>query len=295
VPNPRAYLEDSLVRWVDRGTLIRRDAQLMLEGLEGKGRLLEELRERIKEHRRDDISQLTNARRETQLQWDERLKRLEGWIASGAEVGQNSGRLHAWKNSALWFDHARKIGERYGLALEPKAARLEKQLLELAEKVRLWSDRLLLKEADVRGFVERETVKGMEVLISSARKRPYLDFVYAEREEEARLAGEFKRLRGAANHALERFTRADKWASQKVLANPAYFEIRKNQILDLWSPIQRRIQQIREGTLNQALAFEEGRRRLRWFYDAVQRMRVVHETAPRRKPLLERLFKPQED
>ena len=269
---------------------------MLVEGVQIKGRLLDELRETIRRHRQDDRSQLTGARRQRWSQWDERLKRLAEWSASGAALGQGSDRALAWKNSILWFDRAARIGQNYRPALEKKLARLEKQLFQLGESVRSWSDRLILKEAELRGFLERETVKGMDILISSARKRPLLDFVYAEREEEARLAREFKSVRGAVNLTLGRFAQAEKAVSQKALAHPGYFENRKNSLLGSWEAVQKRFYQLREETLNQALSFEEGRRRLRWVYDTVQRLRVVHETPPlRRRPLLERLFKSAEN
>ena len=73
--------------------------------------------------------------------------------------------------------------------------------------------------------------------------------------------------------------------------NPAYFEVHKNQLVALSVGTQKRFERIREAILGQALVFEEGRRRLRWIYEIVQGMRVVAESAPRPKPLLERLFK----
>jgi hypothetical protein len=46
--------------------------------------------------------------------------------------------------------------------------------------------------------------------------------------------------------------------------------------------------------LRHALDFEEGRRRLRWIYEQVQRMRVVQDSPAVRRPLLERFFRPEE-
>ena len=114
-------------------------------------------------------------------------------------------------------------------------------------------------------------------------------------EEEGRIAIELKTLRAAINQSLERLGRADRWVAERATANPAHFEVRKNQLLETWHPLHERFAGVREAVLRQALDFEEGRRRLRWIYEQVQRMRVVEDrvAAPRR-PFLERFFRPQE-
>ncbi len=267
---------------------------MLLEGLEGKATYLNGLREQIRKHRSEDFAQLSEAQQQAQFRWDERLRRLEEWMASGTSLGHASEKLSAWRTSVIWFDHALEIGNRFAAALDAKAARYEKQLTELTQQVQQWLDRLILKEVELKEFIQRQATKGTEILISSARKRPYLDFVYVEREEEGRLARAFKTVRGAANHSLDRFARAEKWAAERVTVNPGYFEIQKNQVLDAWRQPQKRFQTIREGVLEQALSFEEGRRRLREIYEIVQRMRVVQETPPRPRPLLERLFNKQD-
>ena len=210
---------------------MRRDVEMMLDGIEVKSHFLETMRIRVARNRQEDLEQLRDARRETWDQWDERLKRVEEWMAQGAGLYNSSSQIQAWKISTSWFERGQAILERYSARLEKAAAPLEKSLVTLGEKMNEWSDRLVIKEADLRLFVEREEIKGMEVLVSAARKQPYLDFIYAERDEEARLAREFKNIRGAANHALERFSRAEKWSEERALVNPAHFESRKNNIL----------------------------------------------------------------
>lgn len=290
MPSPSLYLEASLARWSSCGSLARRDLELALEDLQVKLDTFKGLREVIRRHRHEDLGQLAAARQEARSRWEERLTRLEEWTASAEVLGQSSRRQCAWRDSALWFDRAQTISRRYGAMLEKKAVRLEKDLAALGERIQQWSDRLFLKQKELKEFAAREAFKGTEIFVSSARKRPYLDFVYAEREEEARLARQLKGARGSANHALARLARFETRAAQNADTSPAYFEIRKNQLLDGWRPVQRRFAKIREAALNQALAFEEGRPRLRGIYETIQRMRVIQETPPRRRPLLDRLF-----
>lgn len=157
-----------------------------------------------------------------------------------------------------------------------------------------WGDRLRLKEADLREFAERQAVKTTEVQVSKARKQPYLDFLFIEREEEGRMALEFKAIRASANRMLERLAHADQWAHQRAAADPAHFETQKVQLLETWRAFPPRFGELREAVLRYALDFEEGRRRLRWIYEQVQRMRVVQDVPGARRPLLERFFRPEE-
>lgn len=294
MPNPSPYLADTLARWKDRNSLIRRDVEIMLEGLKVKGLLLDDLRQKVRKHRQEDIAQLEEARRESWTSWDERLKRLEKWMASGAKLKNAAANVVAWRQSALGFDRARELGLKYATSLERKAANIEKNLTELSERMKQWAERLRSKEADLREFAERHSLKTVEVLVSKARKQPYLDFVFSEREEEGRISMGFKDLRASANRALERITRADQWVADRAAANPSHFEERKSSLLGTWHPFHQRFSELREAVLQQALDFEEGRKRLRWIYEQVQRMRVVQESVPARRPLLERFFRPEE-
>ena len=126
---------------------------------------------------------------------------------------------------------------------------------------------------------------------------PYLDFVYAEREEEGRLSREIKLLRLGTQNILARFARADRWASDKVRSNPAQFEVRKTQLLNMWRSFQTRSQALQNEMPIRETAFDEGRRRLRWIYESIQRMRVLDDVVvpPKRKPLLYRLFNINDD
>jgi len=287
---PSAYLKTSLARFNDRGALIRRDVELMLEGLRVKGRFLDELCQKIRRHREEDFAPLREARREAWASWDERLKRVEEWMGSTADLHRSATMLRAWRDSALGFDRAYALSRKYTASLEQKAAKFENKLHALGERLRDWTSRLGTKEAELREFVERQAVKDTEILVSKARKRPYLDFVFNEREEEGRISLELKKLRTTANRVLERIASAEKWAAQKAESNPDQFEAKKTYLVESWRPFHGRFTALREAALNQALEFEEGRRRLRWIYEQVQRMRVVEESVPQRRPLLQRLF-----
>jgi hypothetical protein len=294
LPSPSPYLQSTTARWKDRNALIRRDIEIMLEGLKPKGLLLDDLRQRVRKHRQEDIVQLKEARRESWASWEERLKRLEKWMAEGATLKNATANLIAWRQSALGFDRARELGQKYARTLEPKAVKMEKKLSELSERMKQWAERLRAMEVDLREFAERHADKTAEVLVSKARKRPYLDFVFIEREEEGRLALDFKSIRATANRALERIARADQWVADRAAANPAHFEERKSSLLETWRPFYKRFSELREAVLHQAIDFEESRKRLRWIYDQVQRMRIVQDSIPARRPLLERLFRPEE-
>lgn len=294
MPSPSPYLEATLSRWKDRNALVRRDIEIMLEGLNIKGELLSDLRQRVHRHRLDDIEQLREARRQNWTSWDERLKRMEKWMASGARIQNGVANVVAWRQSALGFDRARDLSKHYAALLESKALRLEAKRAMLADRTQQWAERLRVMEVDLKEFAERHASKTTEVLVSKARKQPYLDFVYLEREIEGKITLEFKDIRASVNRVLERLGRADQWVADRAAANPDHFEARKSTLLETWQPFHQKFGDIRENILHQALEFEEGRRRLRWIYEQVQRMRVVHESAPARRPFLERLFRPEE-
>jgi chromosome segregation ATPase len=295
VSSPSSYLEASLSRLNDRVSLIRRDVELMLEGLHVKGRFLDELRENVRRHREEDFAQLREARRETWASWDERLKRVEEWMGAAAGLHRSATTLRAWRDSSLGFDRALTLSQKYAATLEQKAKKVEEKLVVLAERMHDWTKRLSAMEAELREFVERQAVKSTEILVSKARKRPYLEFVFNEREEEGRISLELKKLRTTANRVLERIARAEKWAAERAEANPDHFEARRTSLVESWRPFHGRFTSLREAALHQALDFEEGRRRLRWIYEQVQRMRVVEESVPQRRPLLQRLFKSKEE
>ena len=294
LPSPSPYLQATLSRWQDRNALIRRDVEIMLEGLKLKGLLLDDLRQTVRKHRQEDIAQLEEARRQSWPSWEARLRRLEKWMAAGAQLKNSAAIVVAWRQSALGFDRASGLGQKYARTMEHKAAKNEKKLSELSERMKQWAERLRAMEVDLREFDARHPDKAAEVLVSKARKRPYLDFVFAERDEEGRLALGFKGLRATANRALERIARADQWVADRAAANPEHFEARKNTLLETWRPFHRRFSDLRAAILLQALDFEEGRKRLRWIYDQVQRMRIVQDSFPVHRPLLERLFRPEE-
>jgi hypothetical protein len=275
--------------------LVRRDAEMALEGLHTKGLFLEGLQKKISEHRRDDRAQLTSARQDAWKLWDERLARLEEWMASAGALNRSSKGVLAWRDTALWFDRAQDIAQRFTAVFEARIARMEAKLDGLTEGLRRWSERLAKKEGELREFLDRQTDKGAEILMSSARKRPHLDFVYLEREEEGRLAVELKGLSAGIRRGLERLARPETWIEQKANSNPAHFEIRRNQIIAAWRPLQPRLDAISEGALVQGLTFEEGRRRLRRLYEIVQRMRVIPDAPPHRRPFLHRLFNLQDE
>ena len=216
--SPSPYLEESWIRWADRGSLVRRDITMLLGGFAAKKQLLESLREKIEEHRRDDRQQLVTAREESWQRWDERLGRLAEWKSSLAPLHQSSKRLAAWRDSTLWFDRVQTVGQRLADGLGSAADRLEKKIDVLSEKMNAWSSRLMAKEMELRDYVGQRT--GTDLMISSARRAPYLDFLFHEREEEGLLARELKSIGGAAGRALKRLSRASPGRFKKPMPIP---------------------------------------------------------------------------
>lgn len=289
--SPSNYLEATQKRFKDRASLIRRDIDIMLEGLSSKKQFLGDLRTQTLRHRSEDVAQLAEARLQLWASWDERLKRIEEWMRVAAELKRSSSSLNAWRESARGFERLQSMADRYKAGLERRARTFGDDLAALTDSMNIWDGRLRVKEAEVRAFLDKQTSKTSEIMVSKARKKPFLDFVYLEREEEGRLALRMKAVRSTVNRMLERLTRAQEWVVARAAQNPEEFGARKDAFLETLKPFHKLFTGLRESALEQALAFEGGRQRLRWIYEQVQRMRVVQETPSERAPLLERLFK----
>lgn len=293
--SPSPYLQESWVRWANRGTLTRRDIELLLGGFQAKSRVIEGLRQKIHEHRRDDLAQLTAAREEAYQRWDERLSRLREWGASADTLTRTSNRLASWKETAQWFDRAHAISRRFTGNLEQSIGKIEKRLLGLENRLQQWLGRLSLKEAELQEIVNRQTDQTTDLMVSKARKAPYLDFLFLEREEEGRISQEFRKISAEVRRALHRLSLPEAWIAQKTTNFQAYFEIRKNQIFEPWRPLQQKLDALSEETLHLGLAFEEGRKRLRRIYEMVQKMKIVESSFTAPRPLLHRLFNLKDD
>jgi hypothetical protein len=266
-----------------------RDREMALDEARSKGRALSELCRTMDRHRTEDLEQLSSARQQLWARWDERLKRLAEWSATAKALHQSSLEIKSLRAATVWFGRAPQIAERYVQQLENKSFRFEKELMELRERLGQWMDRLSLKEAEVKRFVENEAVKTTEILVSATRKRIHMDFVYNEKDEEARIARRFRLLRQRVYLIVRRLSRGEKWLPPIVETHAAVFEVRKKELLESWRPAEERYRQLEEAVLKWAGVFEEGRQRLRWIYETARQMRVV-ETTLRRRPLLERLF-----
>jgi hypothetical protein len=263
---------------------------MALEGFQSKTRFIADFRQQVVRHRREDLDQLREARQEAARRWEERFGRFAEWSASAAAQRQVASGLLAWKEGAVWLDRAQGVGLRYAGHLERKAERLGSQALAAAARLRRWADRLILKEGELRDFLNRQTVQTAEILVSSARKRPYQDFLFLEREEEGKLTLELRAIGAASARALKSLSRSLEASAGKAGAGSAQFEISRNQILEAWRPVQQRFAKLYEENAAQGLLLDEGHARLRWMYETVQKMRVVEEAAPPSRPLLHRLF-----
>jgi len=289
------FLKTSWTRCAERGVLVRQDIGMMLEGLRLKGSYLQGLRAKIEQHRRDDVDQLAMAQQDVWSRWDERLSRLEEWNASATILRQSSNGLRTWRDNAVWFDDAQAFGQRFAAVLLRKIERLEKKSVDAADRMTQWTARLILKETELREYASRPSEKAAETMMPSARKRLYLDFLFSEREEEGRLALETKSIGAQTSRSLQRLSRVEAQVAKKADENPAHFEIRKNQVFEVWRPLKQRLMQISQRTVNLGLPFEEGRQRLRSIYETVQKVKVIETPPSRRKPLLYRLFNISDD
>jgi len=289
------YLQDAWVRWANRGALTRRDIELVLGGYHSKSRVLKGLRQKIQEHRRDDFAQLTTAREEAYQRWDERLGRLQEWTASAGTLTQTSDRLLSWRRTAQWLDRAHGISRRFAETLEQNIGMMEKRLHVLGSRLQQWLDRLSHKEAELQEIVNRHPNQTAGIMVSKARKGPYLDFLFLEREEEGRISLEFRKMSAGVRRELRRLSLPETWIAQKTMDFPAYFEIRKNQIFEPWRSLQQKLDHLSEETLHLGLTFEEGRKRLRGIYEIVQKMKIVESTFTAPRPFLHRLFNLKDD
>jgi hypothetical protein len=274
---------------------MRSDTTMALNGFYTKSRFLSDLLEKIHEHRRDDLNQLAASRQETGVRWDERLGRLAQWTASAETLHPASLRLVAWRETAQWFNRAETVSRRFVTLFPRKLERLETRLSRVGDRVRHWSARLSLKEIELREFIDRQ-LDPSGIPVPASRKEAYLDFAFLEREEEGQISSELKNLSAGVRRALGRLGRPEAWLEQKALIHPAYFEIRKNQILEAWRPLQNRVDAVSEEALHLGLAFEEGRKCLRGIYEMIQRLRAIPDApVSDRRPFFLRLFNIQDD
>lgn len=234
----------------------------MLEGLSSKG-ISNDLRAKILQHRNEDVTQLAEARRVVWASWDERLRRVEEWMRTAADLKRTAASFNAWRESAQGFERLQSMADRYKASLEQRAKALGADLESVTETMKAWDTRLCAKEAELRAFLERQTAKTTEIMVSKARKQPFLDFVYVEREEEGRLALKMKSVRSTVNKTLERLNRAQQWVITRAAQNPEQFGPRKDTFLNTLRPFHKQFTDLRESALEQALAFEGGRQRLR--------------------------------
>lgn len=270
--------------------LLRRDAAIQLDGLSDKKQYLEALRGQFTQHRVEDIAQIKEARTPVWASWEERLRRLEEWLKEAAEIKRSSATLRSWKESAIGFERLKDITDNFSASLERRAKALEETISATMHRIQAWDGRLRAQEADLRSFLDRQAAKTTEIMVSKARKQPYLDFAFREREEEGQLSQRMKSIRSTANRMLDRLTKANAWVFAKAEQSPGYFESNKDEFMTGLAFQRTQFSELREKALTLALYFEEGRQRLRWIYEQIQRLRVVPDSPPVNKPLIERLF-----
>jgi DNA repair exonuclease SbcCD ATPase subunit len=274
---------------------VRKDVEWLLGGFQTKSRVMESLRQKIQEHRRDDLAQLAAASVEADQRWEERLSRLPEWTASAQALSRESSRLLSWRNTVQWFDRAHAIGRQLAGTLERNIGNMEKRLGRLEGRLQEWQRRLSHKETELREMANRQADPTADLPVSAAHKGACLDFVFLEREEEGRISMEFKKMSSGVRWALHRLSLPEDWMARKTTDFPAYFEIRKNQISEPWHPLQQKLDELSEATLHLGLAFEEGRKRLRGIYEIVQKMKSVAPAFTPPRPLLHRLLNLQDD
>jgi len=267
---------------------------MLLQGLRLKNHLLESLRAKVVQHRRDDLSQLSAARDDTWLRWEEQFSRLDEWKASTGRLTPEVTRLVSWRDTLNGFERAQVMSRRHGVRVRRKLERLEKTTADLLDRMQLWSDRVVLKEMELREFMERRVDHSPEILVPTKFKKSFLQFLFEEREVEGRFASEMKSLSSPPSRTLARLGRAKEKLSIMADRHPAILETRKNQIIDTWRPLQQSFEKLEQQYMNLASLFEQTRLRLRDIYEHVQHMRIV-ELPQTRRPLLHRLFNLHDD
>ncbi len=287
---PSAFLEVSQTRLSDRGSLLLRDINIMTEGLAGKADYLKDLRKQFLKHRLEDMQQIREARQQLWSSWDERVRRLEDWMRETADASRASATLVAWKRGALGFERIQGLNDKFTAAAARRAELVDKLFQSVFVQIRQWDERLKTQEADLRAFLERQAAKTTELMVSKARKQPYLDFAYHEREMEGKLSTEMKFLRTSVNRMMDRITKAQSWVGDRAAQAPGHFDDRKQDTMMSLARHRARFNELREKIMELALFFESGRQRLRWIYEQIQRMHVVSELNVDRRPLLYRLF-----
>jgi hypothetical protein len=172
---------------------------------------------------------------------------------------------------------------------------MEKRLVNVADRLKLWQNRLSVKAIELTGMMNRQVEGSAGLLVSSAQRSKNLDFVFIEREEEGRLSIEFKKISADIRQSLNRLSRPETWELEQAKFFPAYAEIRKNQVFEPWRPLQQKLDTLSEETLHMGLLFEEGRQRLRGIYETVQKMKIVEPALTAPRPFLHRLFNLTDD
>ncbi len=290
MPTASPYLLSALTRWTDRQKAVRTEVESHLDHTAEKRVYLDDLMKQVLRHRHEDVSQLAESHEAAASRWQERLKRLETWVDGAVSMRQRFDRVQGWQRSVRWFERMNRLAERAALRLERRARRYEERHTKISEELSLWNARLGMKEVELREFVDRQTHSAYEIFVSSARKKPFLDFVVEERDHESQLGKTLRSLREGVMLTLKRLETAITWAKDRAGYQPAKFELHRKQIELLSEPLRGRYETIRIHVMNDALLFEEGRKRLRDVYEMVQKMRVIESPQKPARTFFDRLL-----
>lgn len=289
MPTASPYLKSALTRWTDRQTTLRKDLEQALDHVAEKRIYLDDLMNQILRHRREDITHLSIARKDSESRWQEQLKRLEDWSNASSNIALRFERVLGWHTSTQWFERAVDLADSMRLRLFQRAERYDLRHVQLQESIESWLGRLALKEIELKQFKQHEAALGNDIFVSSSRKEPFMRFAIDERNEETRLGRDLRNLRDAANLVLHRLEEASSWAEKRADYHPVSFEEYKNRIQESTLPTRERYAALRNRIMNSALLFEEGRKKLRWIYEIVQQMRVVPSFTQPKRSLWDRL------
>lgn len=255
-----------------------------------KSLYLDELMEQILRHRREDLDQLADNQRDLEHRWLERLKRLETWQEHARAAESQAGRLQGWWSGAAWFEEAASRVTALRRAIESRIERWDRSAGELEGAVSSWAGSLAMIEHELRELQQRESLGGADFYISAARKKPFMDAVNRERDQEARLARSIRTVREAVSAAAKRLGRVDALTDRRTADHPSAFEFHRQSIRNDLHPLLPRLEALRERIMQTAIAFEDGRRRLRWAYDTVSKLRVLPDFEPPRRTFLQKLL-----
>jgi hypothetical protein len=277
VPSASPFLDTLLTRWIDHRHTLEDETESRLDGLKFARQALDDALAQGRRRRHAEVATLREEADWHAVRWAERLRRVGQWSQALAIGEQAYQRFDDILAQIHWFDKTEQLAERFNRRLFRAAERLEQQQLEFSGAVDRWLKTLATQQQFVERFKEKERQQPTPLLVSRTRKRIDTDFVRDQQRIEADLNAMLQPLRRRLTHMLSRLYRANRILEQRSSVSRALFELRKNNLLELLNPPQRRWFALRDGILQGALVFESGRKTLLDLQRAAESLHCVED------------------